>query len=291
MIKIIIKRKPFLRWLLNHQSFSKIFVFKLNRFPLLEDGELLNFAYRLMVVDGKLSKHTSYDRFNDLDDIACSILDSSVEHTVHDVAASSGLSTFALKKRFVEKDIRHKIFISDKYSKFYCYGDSFCGIYDADHSLVQVECFGILADQRLSNKYLISKAAFIIIKKNLSRKFFQRYNCRVVQTYAPCVIDKIKSGEITDIDYDVFTSTVTDKFSFVRVMNLLNKNFFEDTQILTALENISNSLRNGGILQVGMTSKQGRNDASFYRKEGKKFNLLINHNAGSEINDIIQRIG
>ena len=101
------------------------------------------------------------------------------------------------------------------------------------------------------------------------------------------VVEHIEKGLIRRIDYDVFTTRMPDSFAYVRCMNVLNLSYFPRVSIETALRNLIESLREGGVLQIGRTHPDGMSHAGFYKKRGSSLELLRQVGNGTELREII----
>jgi chemotaxis methyl-accepting protein methylase len=104
------------------------------------------------------------------------------------------------------------------------------------------------------------------------------------------VLEHIQKGMIRSIDYDVFTTRMPRTFSFVRCMNLLNLSYFPRESIETALRNIIESLKEGGVLQIGRTHTNGTSHVGFYRKRGTRLEVLQEVGSGTELREVIDRL-
>ena len=81
-----------------------------------------------------------------------------------------------------------------------------------------------------------------------------------------------------------------DTFSFVRCMNLLNLSYFPRDSIGLALRNVVESLKEGGVLQIGRTHPDGVSHAGFYRKRGTRLQLLHEVGSGTELREVIHTL-
>ena len=72
--------------------------------------------------------------------------------------------------------------------------------------------------------------------------------------------------------------------------NLLNLFYFSEEKIIKAINNLNESLLEGGILQIGRTTSEGINNVSFYKKQNGRFILVKRLNSGSEIDYIFERL-
>ncbi len=73
-------------------------------------------------------------------------------------------------------------------------------------------------------------------------------------------------------------------------MNLLNLGYFPPESIEVALRNLIESLKEGGVLQIGRTHPDGVSHATFYRKRGARLEMLQDVERGTELRELIDRL-
>ncbi len=103
------------------------------------------------------------------------------------------------------------------------------------------------------------------------------------------MIDALNLGKIHELEYDVLNTRTERKFTFIRAMNILNRVYFTQEEMLRALENILYTLKDEGILLAGRTSKN-INHVTFYRKVNSRLVILETINMGSDTDDLVSRL-
>ena len=107
---------------------------------------------------------------------------------------------------------------------------------------------------------------------------------------------KVKKQEnqiINILEYNVFEPWSKEKVDIAVVGNLLNRAYFTDTQIKTALKNCYDALTENGILTVIRNAHTSNNEeierSTIYKKDNKEkvFNKIHEINNGVEINEFI----
>jgi hypothetical protein len=73
--------------------------------------------------------------------------------------------------------------------------------------------------------------------------------------------------------HDAFTP-LTQPCDVLRVMNLYNPGILGKHAVLRGIQSAMQSVRDGGLLLIGRTSKNNRNDASLFRKRAEKLELI-----------------
>ena len=66
-----------------------------------------------------------------------------------------------------------------------------------------------------------------------------------------------------ELSYDIFPTSLPDRFIFVRCMNVLNLGYFKLDAIRRALSLLKHFLKDQGILLLGRTLPDGTNASSF----------------------------
>ena len=78
--------------------------------------------------------------------------------------------------------------------------------------------------------------------------------------------------------------------NIIRTMNIFNRGYFNESQLLQGMRAVFDSLSDGGIWIVGRTTEETRpsiNRASIFQKKGQSFFLRSRFNGGAEIEDLI----
>ena len=97
MIKFGLKNASFLALMAKMPILKHFFVLRVSeKFHHVSQEDVLNKFYQDIFVSSKTSKKTHANRFNDLDKYSLSFLNEVGENTLHDVAVSSGISSFEL---------------------------------------------------------------------------------------------------------------------------------------------------------------------------------------------------
>lgn len=286
MIKIAIKNSHILKNLLNTPIIRHFFILKIqDNLDAVKNDQVIEKLFTDIYVENKTSKKTSKGRFADLDEITSELLNKEKFFKVHDLAVSSGITSIDLFEKLKEKDIDFSLFVSDKYSKMFIKKGHTQRYFDVENNLTfgYWGCF-FAADKNIF--FPLTVLLFHIMKRIPN-------NCNYdneILFFHTKLLKMLHSKRVNYIDFDVFTTTISTKFNFVRCMNLLNLGYFNEQTICKALVNLSNAIDNKGILLIGRTNSNGVNNASFFKKEQDRFILLKDVNGGSEIKRLILSI-
>jgi len=269
----------------------KFLVCRIDAIPGLRTAAVQDYVYKYLFA-GKVfaakatSKETSEARFRDLDPIASSLITHYRLDSIHDIGVSSGVTSLALYRTLAATGMPVSFHISDKYAVYGRAGRWLVRIIDADGWVGELYVCGILGKHAdISNKYPVTRLLYSALAK---RPFSDRISWFAL--FDPEVLQYVQQGLIRRIDYDVFVTRMPDAFSFVRCMNLLNPNNFPRQSLQAALRNVSESLREGGVLQIGRTHEDGASHAGFYRKRGARLELLREVGTGTELHEMIEQL-
>jgi len=282
MIKLAFKNKKFLKFISKIPGIQHFFILKISEsFTNIEDDALLNKFYSDIYVASKTSKQTASKRFEDLDIVALKYMQKQ-QNVIHDIAVSNGITSNDWFDILVMQNVQFCMYISDKYARIFVKKGFAERAYDIDKNFIFGYFGSVLA---------VDKNIFFPVSK-IAYEFLKRMKNDCVYDYSlllfhPQVIKKITDKLITNIDYDIFHTKIATKFTFVRCMNILNKNYFTENQIINAIINIYESLQVEGTLLVGRTISNKYNTATFFRKLNNRFIILEDINNGSEVKDLI----
>jgi hypothetical protein len=251
----------------------------------LHDQAVHDYVYRAFFTSNSTSKQTSAGRFRDLDRVAISIAGKHNLNVIHDIGVSSGVTSLDLYRTLATASISTRFCISDKYGMYGAAGRFPSFILDSERSVVELYFCGILGRQDVTPKYPVTKLLYrLLAHRRVPEpiRWFPVFDREVLQ--------HIERGLIHRIDYDVFATRMPDTFTFVRCMNLLNLSYFDPAAIEVALRNIVQSLKDGGVLQIGRTHEDGSNHATFYGKRTGRLEPLQEVGTGTEIADIVAKL-
>lgn len=284
MLKIVLKNERIAKYILKINAIKKLFVIHIEYLNQIYDHEVYEHGLYSILLNNYTSKTTKFRRFKDIESDSLNFIDDN--YVIHDIGVSSGITSLDFYKEISVNYKNIDFYISDKYSHFYTSGRFIKSVFDVDMKLIHIYIWNILADKKLPLKYIISKyLSFVeLFIKN------KNDNHKKVSIFHNKIFDEIKKGNIKEIEYDIFNTIISNKFNFVRVMNLLNLAYFSEQRLLIALKNISLSIKNGGILLIGRTDKNGINNASFFEKQQNRFKLIKRINNGTEIQKLVLNI-
>jgi len=285
MLRFALKNIKLLSILNKIPIIKYFFVLHLSKIHEVVNESLLALTYRFLVITEGTSKQTSQNRFYEVDLKIINMLKAqNSKSIIHDIGVSNGITSVELSKKMSESNIEADFTISDKYSKVYLTEGFISRIYDANQNMMFAYVGIIVASPHLRYFY-ISQLMFKLINKQTPIK-----NCKTIYLFHHKVFELIDNGVIKYLEYDVFSTKLSEVFTFVRCMNVLNLNYFGEAAIKQAIENISSSLVDRGILLIGRTLQDGTNHATFFTKLKQKLIPVSDVNSGSEIKYIVEQI-
>lgn len=283
MLKIALKSARLFNRLSKYPILRRFVVFRIDCLTNLRDPVLASRLYQEFYTSDGTSRQTAPGRFRDLDLLTADLL-THESNVIHDVAVSSGITSVELYSALHHRGIPFQLLVSDKFSRFLYRGSIVRRIYDVTHTLLFAYVFGILADWKCGWKFPVSKMLFPLIEA------FNRPSApfREMPLFDFRLLELIRKGHVDELPYDILATSLPDRFTFVRCMNVLNLSYFNPDAILLALSLLKTSLKDQGILLLGRTMPDGSNAVSFYRKSSGNLELIRELDGGSEISHLVE---
>lgn len=229
------------------------------------------------------SKTTRPDRFLELDAAIISAtrrLPVDKEVTVHDMAASDGITSLELFNRLSqERPVR--LTASDYYDEISAARKGVCWVfYDSDNVVLQVALGAIALRSKQANEFL----AWL-----LSPSFATRTR---VSLFHPDVIAKTKSDGRFMATRDDFFSPSPVRYDVVRVMNALGTRNFPRLQIERAVTAVAKTVVDGGLLVLGRSADEldGRSQATIFQRLQNEFIAVADMAGGYELRDFVLKL-
>lgn len=285
MFKLALQNEDLFKWFAKNAILRPFAVFRIDCFQNLRDSVLASRLIQDIYTGDGTSKQTAPGRFRDLDSLVANCLTQEL-NSIHDVAVSSGITSVELYSVLCERGIRFKLMVSDKFSRYLYRGTLVRRIYTADRTLLYAYVLWLFADWQCSWKFPISKILFSFVQA------FDRSSApyREIPLYDFRLLDLMRNGQVEELAYDIFSTALPNRFTFVRCMNVLNLAYFTPDSIRTALSLLKDSLKDQGILLLGRTLTDGTNAVSFYKKVSGNLELIREQNGGSEIRHLVESI-
>ena len=286
MIKIASKNIRFLEKVSKIPVLKYFFVLKISKnFPQINSEPVLEKFYTDIYVSNKTSKRTLKNRFPDLNKISFDYLKKQKEPVIHDTAVSSGISSTEFFDFLKTNNLNFDFYTSDKYAEIHLKKGFITKAYSHENQLLFAYVGCLFAVDK--NIFFPLTVLLYRILKKINPPTTYDYKLLLLH---PKILQKINKNEIEFINYDIFNTEIKDKFTFVRVMNILNLGYFNEQKIKTALQNILKSMKENAVLLIGRTNSENINNAGFYKKENGKLVHLKDVNKGSEIKQLIENL-
>jgi hypothetical protein len=245
ILKLAVTSEQFLTLVAQIPLLREFFVCRIDAIADLKGSQIRDYVYSRITTAAHTSKQTAAGRF---DEITASLVIEDDLNLIHDIAVSSGATSLELYRVLERRGVRMRFHISDKYAKYGSTGRALSRIVDADQNTVEMYVCGVLAKRSLTSYFFFSRFLYWLlagVDAHRPIKWFVLLD--------PAIMDYIARGLIHQIEYDVFETRMPDSFTFVRCMNLLNLDYFAPDRIIDALHNVVESLREGGVLQIGVS--------------------------------------
>ena len=284
MIKILIKNPR--RYLLVNKIFliGRLFSFYIPALDDIKDDNLFKIVVSTVRYGDSTGKETRARRFDDLDGVLDLLPQKYL--AVHDVGCSSGVTSLDLMRALKSRNKSFSLIASDRFTELLVYGGNIKYLYDSDRRLRQIYLGRVLCDGHLSKFFFLSRFLYKLLER-ISQRDKKLQTGKNISLFDRDVQKCIDLGQLEAKSYNIFERD-SNRYGFIRCMNLLNRSYFSDTQIKVGIINLFESLDDKGYLQIGRTDDQGVNRASVYRKEQRGLSLVLQFNGGAEIGNIVE---
>ena len=226
------------------------------------------------------SKTTRPNRFLDLDIAIISAirrLPMDKEVTVHDMAASDGITSLELFNRLShERPVRLKA--TDYYDEIGAARKGmFWVFYDKDQVVLQVAVGAIALRSKRANEFLAW-----LLSPSLT-------TLTSVSLFHPDVTARAKIDSRFVATSDNFFSPSPTQYDVVRVMNALGERNFPRVQIERALQAVSKTVVDGGLLVLGRSADEldGSPQATIFQRRQNMFRAVSDMGDGYELRDFV----
>ncbi|NOZ35170.1 MAG: hypothetical protein GXO80_07720 [Chlorobi bacterium] len=286
MIKIASKNIRFLEKVSKIPILKHFFILKISQqFPEITSEPVLQKFYTDIYVSNRTSKRTTKNRFPDLNKVSLEYIKKQENPIIHDVAVSSGISSAEFSDFLKNNSINPDFYASDKYVEIFVKKGLITKAFTSENKLL----FAYVGNFFAGDKNIFFPLTVLLHRILKKSKVSEKFDYKLLLLH-PELLQKINNNEIKFINYDIFDTEINDKFTFVRVMNILNLGYFYEGKIKTALQNILKSMKKDAILLIGRTNSDGINNAGFYLKKNGKLIQLRDVNKGSEIKQLIENL-
>lgn len=209
-----------------------------------------------------------------------------------DLGASDGVTTLELSKALEKQGLLNfKIVLGDvslalKRKSF----GLFTEYLSENNEPVLVKC-GILglelSKHRHEQNYSVSRLAKSYLKLNFLRQRMKQNG--EVSLLSPFVLksDKIAAEYINCLEQQ---TKFTEKFNAVRAANVLNLSYFPNEQLIAAVSNINQMLKNKGVLLISRNENEESENGSVWIKLDGKLVWHKDFGQGSEIKNLVNKL-
>jgi len=230
-------------------------------------------------------KETYVGRFVELDKDIINILENGM--SVHDVGCSTGITSLEFFKLSAKHNLELKFTISDKFTSLFISKGLIKAIFDSNGVIKQIYFLNILLDQHLSPIFFLSKLLFKLLFQAKIKAISSKDTLKV-SLLAPEVKKYEEAEKLSVIEYDIFKGN-SEKYDFIRCMNVLNRSYFSNECIKSGLQTLLSSIKTDGYLLLGRTTDKRVNKATLYKKTDTSICCIKKYNGGCEIEDLLLR--
>jgi hypothetical protein len=242
------------------------------------------FFNRLRLPNG-VYKTTAAHRLDDLNRLVASLLPEESTLDLMDVAVSSGVTTLDWSEQLTSAEIAHTMLAGDRYTEG-VWLTLRCAdlVLDGDRNeTLYADIFGRSVDTgRDSRRSMLIVHGLAL----LTRCPLLRSRARQITLVSP----RLKEcAAITVVEDDIFGDQpdLAGRFHALRAANILNRGYFDDARIKTAVANLRARLRPDGLLVVCRTMSDGTNHGTVFRSSNASCEVVARIGSGSEIEDLV----
>lgn len=283
MMQLVVKREWLAKRLYRSTLCDRFIRYDLRCAADFTDEDLIAYIYRRVGIHGGITKQTAQNRFSTLDTRSAELIAAQDLPRVHDIGVSSGITSVELFERLQAVGANAaKVTVSDRYARFYAQENGLqTDLFDADQRLQCSYLGPLYGDRHTSSKYPLSQWLY------RRAAAFDGDQAKPFYLFHPKLLRLIDTGAISVLEYDVLNTKITEPFTYVRCMNLLNLSYFEESALLQGIGNVKSSIADGGVLQIGRTEQSGENHVGFYHKTRAGLERFEQIGDGSEVHDLI----
>ncbi|WP_105432648.1 MULTISPECIES: ATP-binding protein [Neorhizobium] len=214
---------------------------------------------------------------------------------VLDVGVSTGLTTVELAQFLRKCAAPARVTATDLFIHAHIVevGQTVAVFCDPEGWPLQYEFFGMAIRPWIRRLDYVTLA---FIPRLLARAYLQPRLCRRIRAGLSRRVQMItrslpQDGEITFIEDDIMIPSqhLRGKFDLVRAANILNRNYFSDDQLKTAIGNIHSYLRGPGALVLLTRTNRSQENAGtlFELKEDSSLAVVRRVGGGSEVEKLL----
>ncbi|MCK5384425.1 MAG: hypothetical protein KAJ29_02530 [Alphaproteobacteria bacterium] len=266
---------------------------------------------RFPTVDG-IFKYTFSNRFEEFDDQAEQVIkdnfpDKNIYHLkVHDVGVSDGRTTLSFFERLKKKYPDTLEFLATDYAPYiYSVRRKKNGrmrlLVDKEGNLLQLIAppfvFNIPRKES-AVLYPLNHIIRIMLEQLFAKPLLKQYKkdkkeglyIKKIALIVPECQTAIDNNTSFHFDEQDIMLPLPQNFNIVRVMNLLNKSYFNDNSLQKAIMNVYQSLNEDGLFIVGSNKERGATvNGAIYKKSGGKITCILVSGESAPVHDIIMK--
>jgi hypothetical protein len=242
--------------------------------------------FRRIRIPSGVHKTTEVRRLDDLNERALRVLPGARPLELMDVAVSTAITTLEWSEQLTAAGVDHRLLAGDSHIDAVWLSLPFCDLLlDRDRNQLLLAVVLGRAVDVLGSSWR-SALALPVLKATARLSKAVRVPMRYVELVTPRVRG-CPAIEVVEDDIFVTRPELRSRFHVVRAANILNRGYFDDTQLRAAVANLRERLRPGGLLIVCRTLDDGANHGSFFKAEGDGWTVVGRIGEGSEIESLI----
>lgn len=231
-------------------------------------------------------KTTARNRLEDLNQLVIGLLPEERPLELMDVGISSGVTTGDWSRQLTAAGIAHHMLAGDSHIEGEWLSFRWAEVLlDGTRSHVLYgELFGRAVNINCDSTHSVLLAHALKLLARCSRLL--RSQARRVQLVSP-MLEEYQA--ITVVEDDIFARRpeMAGRFHVVRAANILNRGYFDDDRLRTAVANLGDRLRPNGLLIVCRTHPDYTNHGTVFRRSDRCWVPIVRIGDGSEIEALV----
>jgi SAM-dependent methyltransferase len=261
------------------------------------DNETESRFYGSLKMRNGTFKLTRASRFDQIEALFRDIISQNAKNVsnVLDVGVSTGITTIEFADFLKKMGSSPKLVATDLFINAYivCPNKHLKVLTDQQGWPLQYDIYGVAVRSWIRR---LDYFTLGVIPRKLAQAALKRRIANLIENNKGVPVRLISKRlteypEISCIQNDIFTMTpeLVAKFDLIRAANILNKNYFSQTDLLAAVRNIKSYLKgNGSLLLVTRTGANQKNSGTLFRLDAlTNFEIAARVGAGSEIEDLV----
>ncbi len=255
-----------------------------------------------LVLRNGVSKMTTAHRMDDVLPILVCYCSKLGQHPLRvlDIGCSAGVSTVELHKALVAAGLHAETFGTDllMYASYVVDPLGVGVLFDRDGCFLQIDIGQWASSWRWRRRDIVFRPRLSYMARRIIALDLERFRTALDRPAAGYTVSRVPlltslTDGIPDVHFleeNVLDPVITGQFSLIRAANILNRGYFDATDIRRMGRALSKRLTKNGMLLVARTEPLNINRGTLFVRQRNGLKVLQQINGGSEAEDILASI-